>query len=81
MRRRIGAKWVPFFGWTRFFSSADSAKITVTVLEIEEVHRVGKVVHLRIDKIPHQSCGDIHRRKISIARFAPDKRRSKNASL
>ena len=34
--------------------------ITVTVLAIEDVHRVGKVVHVRIDKIPYQSCGDIH---------------------
>jgi hypothetical protein len=34
--------------------------ITITVLAIEDVHRVGKVVHVRIDKIPYQSCGDIH---------------------
>jgi hypothetical protein len=34
--------------------------ITVTVLAIEDVHRVGKVVLVRIDKIPYQSCGDIH---------------------
>ncbi len=34
--------------------------ITVTVLAIEDVHRVGKVVHVRIDQIPYQSCGDIH---------------------
>jgi hypothetical protein len=34
--------------------------ITVTVLAVEEVHRVGKVVHVRVDKIPYQSCGDIH---------------------
>jgi hypothetical protein len=34
--------------------------ITVTILAIEDVHRVGKVVHVRIDKIPFQSCGDIH---------------------
>jgi hypothetical protein len=34
--------------------------ITVTILAIEDVQRVGKVVHVRIDKIPFQSCGDIH---------------------
>lgn len=34
--------------------------ITVTVLGIEDVQRVGKIVHVRIDKIPFQSCGDIH---------------------
>jgi len=34
--------------------------ITVTVLAIEDVHRVGKVVHVRIDKIPYQNCGNIH---------------------
>lgn len=34
--------------------------ITVTVLAIEDVHRVGMVVHVRVDKIPFQSCGDVH---------------------
>jgi hypothetical protein len=34
--------------------------ITVTILAIQEVHKVGKVVHVRVDKIPWQSCGDIH---------------------
>lgn len=34
--------------------------ITVTILAVENVHRVGKVIHIRIDKIPWQSCGDIH---------------------
>jgi len=34
--------------------------ITVTILAIEDARRVGKVVHVRIDKIPFQSCGDIH---------------------
>jgi hypothetical protein len=29
--------------------------ITVTILAIEDVHKVGKVVHVRIDKIPFQS--------------------------
>ena len=37
-----------------------SQGITVTILAVEDVHRVGKVVHVRIDKIPLQSCGDIH---------------------
>ena len=34
--------------------------ITVTVLAVEEIRRVGKVVHVRVDKIPWQSCGDVH---------------------
>ena len=34
--------------------------ITVTVLASEDVHRVGRVIHVRIDKIPFQSCGDVH---------------------
>jgi len=34
--------------------------ITVTILAIEDVHKVGKVVHVRVDKIPFQSCGDVH---------------------
>lgn len=34
--------------------------ITITILAIEDVHRVGKVVHVRVDKVPLQSCGDIH---------------------
>jgi hypothetical protein len=34
--------------------------ITVTILALEDARRVGTVVHVRIDKIPFQSCGDIH---------------------
>lgn len=34
--------------------------ITVTILAIEDVHKVGRVVHVRVDNIPWQSCGDIH---------------------
>jgi hypothetical protein len=34
--------------------------ITLTILAIEDVGKVGKVVHVRVDKIPWQSCGDIH---------------------
>lgn len=34
--------------------------ITVTILAVEDVHRVGKVIHVRVDKIPWQSCGDVH---------------------
>jgi hypothetical protein len=37
-----------------------SQGISVMILAIEDVHRVGKVVHVRVDKIPFQSCGDIH---------------------
>jgi len=37
-----------------------SQGITVTVLAVEDVHKVGKVVHVRIDKIPWQDCGDVH---------------------
>jgi hypothetical protein len=34
--------------------------IAVTILAVEDVHKVGKVVHVRVDKIPFQSCGDVH---------------------
>src|SRR5215469_9910666 len=34
--------------------------ITVTILAIEDVHKVGRVVHVRVDKIPLQSCGEVH---------------------
>lgn len=34
--------------------------ITVTILAIEDVHRIGKVVHVRVDKIPWQSCGNVN---------------------
>ena len=33
---------------------------TVTILAVEDVRRIGKVVHVRIDNIPLQSCGDVH---------------------
>ncbi len=34
--------------------------ITVTILAIEDLPKVGRVVHVRVDDIPWQSCGDIH---------------------
>lgn len=34
--------------------------ITVTILAIEDVPKVGRVVHARVDNIPWQSCGDTH---------------------
>jgi hypothetical protein len=34
--------------------------ITVTILAVEDIRKVGKVVHVRIDRIPVQTCGDIH---------------------
>jgi len=34
--------------------------IIVTILAVEDVHGSGKVVHVRVDKIPWQSCGDVH---------------------
>ena len=33
---------------------------TITVLSVEEVHKLGKVVHVRVDNIPLSSCGEIH---------------------
>jgi hypothetical protein len=36
-----------------------SQGITVTILAIEDAHGVGKVVHVRVDKIPWQNCGDV----------------------
>jgi len=32
---------------------------TVTILEVEDVPKVGKVVHVRIDNVPVSSCGSI----------------------
>jgi len=34
--------------------------VTVTVLAVEDVRKIGRVVHIRIDNIPWQSCGDVH---------------------
>jgi hypothetical protein len=34
--------------------------ITVTILAVEDIHKVGKVVHVRLDNIPWQSCGNFH---------------------
>jgi hypothetical protein len=34
--------------------------IIITILAIEDVHKVGQVVHVRVDKIPWQSCGEVH---------------------
>jgi hypothetical protein len=45
---RPGQVWVTYQG------------VTVTILALEDVRRVGKVVHVRVDKIPVQSCGDVN---------------------
>ena len=37
-----------------------SQGITVTILAIEDFKKVGTVVHVRVDNIPWQSCGDVH---------------------
>ena len=34
--------------------------LTVTILAIEDVRKVGRIVHVRIDKIPVQMCGNIY---------------------
>jgi hypothetical protein len=34
--------------------------ITATILAIEDFRKVGRVIHIRVDKIPWQSCGGIH---------------------
>ena len=34
--------------------------ITVTILTVEDVQKVGKVVHVRVDKIPSGTCGNVH---------------------
>lgn len=33
---------------------------TITVLAVEDLHKLGKIVHVRIDKIPISSCGKVH---------------------
>ena len=37
-----------------------SQALTVTILALEDVRKVGRIVHVRIDKIPVQTCGNIH---------------------
>ena len=32
----------------------------ITVLSVEDVHKLGKVVHVRVDNIPLSSCGELH---------------------
>ena len=34
--------------------------ITVTILAMEDLPKIGRVVHVRVGDIPWQSCGDIH---------------------
>lgn len=34
--------------------------ISVIIVAIDDVRKIGRVVHVRIDNIPWQSCGDIH---------------------
>lgn len=34
--------------------------INVTIIAVDEVRRVGRVVHVRLDNIPWQSCGNVH---------------------
>ena len=34
--------------------------VTITILALEDVRKVGRIVHVRVDKIPVQSCGDVH---------------------
>ncbi len=43
--------------------------VTVTILAVEDVRTVGRVVHIRIENIPWQSCGDVHLTR-SIAQLA-----------
>src|SRR5579863_2314093 len=45
---RLGQVWI-----------ADQG-IIVTILAVDDVYRVGKVVHIRVDKVPFQDCGNIH---------------------
>jgi len=33
--------------------------LTVTILAIEDVRKVGRIVHVRIDRIPVQTCGNL----------------------
>ena len=34
--------------------------ISVTILAVEDVRKFSRVVHVRIDNVPVQSCGDVH---------------------
>ena len=37
-----------------------SQGITVTIVAVDDVRKVGRVVHVRVDNIPWQECGKIH---------------------
>ena len=34
--------------------------VTVTILAIENIKKLGRVIHVRVDNIPEQSCGGFH---------------------
>jgi hypothetical protein len=33
---------------------------TITVLKVDEVHRIGRVIHIRVDNVPVPACQGIH---------------------
>lgn len=35
-------------------------EVVVTVLKVDDLHRVGRVVHVRIDKVPVPACQGLH---------------------
>lgn len=40
------------------WSSVDGE--TITVLKVDDVHRIGRVIHIRVDSVPVPACQGIH---------------------
>lgn len=53
---------------------------TVTILKVEELPKLGKVVHLRVDKVPDGSCGSVQLTK-SIEHLALTEKMVRKSAL
>jgi hypothetical protein len=54
--------------------------VVVTVLAIEDVRKFGRVVHVRLDNVPWQSCGDFHLKR-TIEHIAVTEKMLANSGL
>ena len=53
---------------------------TVTILKVEELPKLGKVVHVRVDKVPDGSCGSVQLTK-SIEHLALTEKMLRKSAL
>jgi len=53
---------------------------TVTILKVEELSKLGKVVHVRVDKVPDGSCGSVQFTK-SIEHLALTEKMMRKSAL